>query len=87
MAAMPIYRGHCANASLLRSRQLFQDVLHDLRCFRRQTRDGFFAAQTFEDVLQPFADSADFGRLPIVLHDLRELIRLLACLRVGTSGR
>jgi hypothetical protein len=58
--------------------QLRQHHLHDLRRFGRQTLHGFCATQTFQHVLQALPQRANFLRLPIVLHHLRDLIHLPA---------
>ena len=64
--------------------QLRQHHAHDLRRFGRQTSHGLITAQAFEDVLQPFAQRANFRRrVAILLQRLRDLIRLPARLLIA----
>ena len=67
--------------------QLLQDELHDLRDFRREAAHGVFTAQTFQDVLQALADGAIVRRCAGLLQGLRDLIRLLARLRIALRAR
>ena len=70
------------------SLQLRQHHAHDLRRLGRQTSHGLIAAQAFEDVLQPFAQRANFRRrVAILLQRLRDLIRLPARLRIALRAR
>ena len=73
---------------ILNSLQLRQHHAHDLRRFGRQTSHGLITAQTFEDVLQPFAQRANFRRrVAILLQRLRDLIRLPARLLIALRAR